>query len=215
MSLTMRGVLWILTLIVLAGNPGGIPSAMGTLNNLAQRSRSLPTHSLLSIVLFSKNQDVRARPTFDLKRWPISGCFHDPTQEDRDVGNIASFKHRRCLFQKVESVFHKSRFSSTLPCDVLIPTSNSHWNARRITENCNNRKFKRFVGNFDEERYYRLVLMQLSCFQRKDDLRSRCGMPGMRMDWRRQHKGRALALPCRATGSLPCCRTSMRRKAWR
>lgn len=42
---------------------------------------------------------MRAKPTFDLKRWPIARRVHDPAQEHRDVDDIASFKHVRCLFE--------------------------------------------------------------------------------------------------------------------
>lgn len=102
-ELDLERVFWFFTLIVLAGNPGGGTSAMGTSNDLAQRSRSLPDHSALSIIKYleiSTNQESGAKPTFDLDWRSISCRFHDSTQEHRDVGDVASFENGRRLFKK-------------------------------------------------------------------------------------------------------------------
>ncbi len=116
--------------MVLAGNPGGILSAMGILNSLAQRSRSLPIHSPLSVKkhLDLTDRGVKAKPTFDLKRWPIARCIHDPTQENRDISDIAFLEHGRCLLDKGALAFVESRSSTTFPSDVCNRTVNNRWN---------------------------------------------------------------------------------------
>ena len=89
----------ILTLIVLAGKPGGRLSAMGTLNNWAQRSRFLTTHSPLSIAKHSEftSQSERLWPDFWSEVVACSGKPHvhpgENVLEETGEGNTDEGRH--------------------------------------------------------------------------------------------------------------------------